>query len=209
MIFGDKAIVLGYERILPKNQSISINIGRASYPKLVSIDFDSIKLDVEKGYTDNGFNTSIDYRFYPLKLNKYGAPRGVYFGPYYSYNYFKRTINFNVNTEPYTGNVESQMKINIHSVGFQLGYQFVFWKRLSVDMILFGPGVAYYSMKVKVNSSVDPNTEGKLFEIFNNYLEDKFPAYSTIINGEEFKKSGTTTTPGLTYRYMVLIGYRF
>ena len=41
LIFGfDKYIVLGYERVIRKNQSISINIGGVALPKLISINTD-------------------------------------------------------------------------------------------------------------------------------------------------------------------------
>lgn len=209
MIFGEKAIVLGYERTLPKNQTFSINIGRASFPKFISIDTDSIKLDVDKGYDDVGINISADYRFYPVKQNKYKAPRGVYFGPFYSYNYFNRKNYFNVNTQPYVGSLDSEIKISIHTVGFELGYQFVFWNRVSLDMILLGPGIAFYSFKAKVDTELDPNTEGDIYEILNNFLEEKFPGYSTALNGEEFKKTGNTSTTGLGFRYMIMLGFRF
>ncbi len=88
LIFGGKSLIFGYERILKNNKSFSINIGQAALPHF------------EKGFSDEfrnktvlsqgGFHISGDYRFYLTNLNKYSAPRGVYIGPYYSYNRFSK-----------------------------------------------------------------------------------------------------------------------
>ena len=88
LIFGEKSLIFGYERILKNNKSFSINIGQAALPNF------------EKGFSDEfrektvlsqgGFHISGDYRFYLSKLNKYAAPRGVYIGPYYSYNRYSK-----------------------------------------------------------------------------------------------------------------------
>jgi hypothetical protein len=44
--------------------------------------------------------------------------------------------------------------LNIHTFGAELGYQFVFWDRLSVDMILLGPGIAAYSLKASFGTNL-------------------------------------------------------
>src|SRR5438874_11135312 len=72
----DKYAIIGYERIINKNQSISINVGGAKLPKLASINTDSFHLG--KDAENKGYNISIDYLFYLRKENKYGPPHGVY-----------------------------------------------------------------------------------------------------------------------------------
>jgi hypothetical protein len=42
---------------------------------------------------------------------------------------------------------ETKTSLSITSIGFEFGYQFIFWKRLALDMILLGPGVAGYNLK--------------------------------------------------------------
>lgn len=207
LIFGNKSLILGYERQLKNNQSFSINIGKTSYPKLIFSDTDSMQLAPKS--SEKGFNLSVDYRFYLQKENKYGAPRGVYIGPYYSYNYFSRTNNWTLDGENYQGDVTTDLTLNIHTMGFEMGYQFVFWDRMSLDMILLGPGVATYSLKTKLSTNLSADEESKFFEALNDYLTEKFPGYDRVIDGEGFKRSGTSSTTGLGYRYMVMIGYRF
>jgi hypothetical protein len=207
LIFGAKSLIFGFERQLKNNQSFSINIGQASFPKLIFSNTDSMQLAPTS--TDKGFNISGDYRFYLQKQNKYAAPRGVYIGPYYSYNYFNRTNNWTLNSENYQGDVITDMTLNIHTVGFEIGYQFVFWDRMSLDMILAGPGFASYSIKTKLGTSLDPDEENKFFEALNDYLSEKFPGYDQVIDAGEYKRTGSTKTTDLGYRYMIMIGYRF
>jgi hypothetical protein len=207
LIFGSKAIIFGYERVLKNNQSISINLGTASFPKLSREDVDSPDLQLRRNSTEKGLNFSVDYRFYLMSENKYAAPRGVYIGPYYSYNYFNRVNNWNLTD--FQGDVKSDMTMNFHTAGVELGYQFVFWKKMSVDMILLGPGIASYKVKATLNTTLDPADEQKFFDALNNFLESRFPNYDRVINSGEFKRTGTVTTNGLGFRYMIMIGFRF
>jgi hypothetical protein len=207
LIFGNRSLILGYERQLKNNQSFSINIGQTSYPKLIFNDTDSMELSPKS--SEKGFHISGDYRFYLQKENKYAAPRGVYIGPYFSYNYFNRINNWTLDGENFQGNVSTDMTINIFTAGFELGYQFVFWDRMTLDMILLGPGVASYSLDTKLNTTLDPDEENKFFEAINDYLSEKFPGYDNVIDAGEYKRSGTSKTTDLGYRYMIMIGYRF
>ena len=45
LIFGERFNVIGYERVINDYQTISVGIGRFSFPKFTLIDRDSIKLD--------------------------------------------------------------------------------------------------------------------------------------------------------------------
>lgn len=42
MIFGNKSIIFGYERILPNNRSFSINIGQTGFPSLDIVDSEEL-----------------------------------------------------------------------------------------------------------------------------------------------------------------------
>lgn len=211
LIFGGKSIIFGYERVLKNNRSFSINIGQAS---LSPFDFlDDTELKAKTILNEGGFHISGDYRFYLYKLNKYSAPRGVYVGPYYSYNTFNKQHSWEFTKD---GNgtpqiVDTDLRINIHTVGFELGYQFVFWKRFSVDMILLGPGVAAYKLKADVGGNLSDEDRQLFFDKLNEALKDKFPGYSGTIGNDtgEFQRKGTKSTTSLGYRYMVQIGYRF
>jgi hypothetical protein len=211
LIFGGKSIIFGYERVLKNNRSFSINIGQAS---LSPFDFlDDTELKAKTILNEGGFHISGDYRFYLYKLNKYSAPRGVYIGPYYSYNTFNKQHSWEF-TKDGSGTpqiVDTDLRINIHTVGFELGYQFVFWKRFSVDMILLGPGVAAYKLKADVGGNLSDEDRQLFFDKLNEALKDKFPGYSGTIGNDtgEFERTGTKSTTSLGYRYMIQIGYRF
>jgi hypothetical protein len=211
LIFGERSLIFGYERQLKNNRSFSINFGQAALPNL------------EKGFSDEfrektilsqrGLHFSGDYRFYLYKLNKYSAPRGVYLGPYYAFNSFRKGHEWNYYKDGSTVPeiVKSNLNFNINQIGIEMGYQFVFWKRFSVDMILLGPGVAAYKIKAELAGNLSDADRQLFFEKLNQALKDKFPGYSGTIgdNSGEFETKGTRSTTSLGFRYMINLGYRF
>ncbi|MBN2175695.1 MAG: DUF3575 domain-containing protein [Bacteroidales bacterium] len=207
LIFGDRYFVVGYERVIFPNQTASINLGRFSFPKFSLINTGD--LEIQKDYKDKGFHVSVDYRFYLKSLNKFDAPRGVYLGPFYSYNYFNRENKWNYHTDTFDGELISDLTLNIHSLGAQLGYQFVFWRRLSVDLVLFGPGVGFYGAKARLNTDLSIDDEAEFFQKLNELLADKFPGYNQIIGSNEFEKKGSFQLTSLGFRYMIHLGFRF
>ncbi len=62
-------------------------------------------------------------------------------------------------------------------VGVELGYLFVFWDRMAVDMILMGPGVGFYNIKAEVGTDKDAAEEAEFFQKLNDLLADKIPGY--------------------------------
>jgi len=208
LLFGSKAYIFGYERIIGNNQSFSVNIGRMSLPAFLNkLGNDSVKL--LNNTSERGFNFSVDYRFYLSKENKYNAPHGVYIGPYYSYNHFSRTNTWLVNTSTIQGNVGTTIALNINTVGAELGYQFVLWKKLAVDMVLLGPGIGFYKISAKINEDLNVTDKQIFYGRLNDFLKDKIPGYNKIINGDGFAQKGSENTTAFGYRYMVNLGYRF
>jgi hypothetical protein len=206
-IIDAKYIVFGYERVLKNNQTFTFNIGRFSLPKFSVVDLDNLGLENE--YKDWGINTSVDYRFYLGKLNKYSAPRGVYLAPFYSFNHFNRENHWILDSDSFDGEVVTDFTLNIHTLGGQLGYQFVFWRRLAVDLVLIGPGIGYYGFKVKLDTSLEPDDESLFFQTLNDALKEKFPGYDLVIEPGEFQKKGSASITTLGFRYMIHIGFRF
>jgi hypothetical protein len=207
LLFSKDYFVIGYERVMKENQTMSINIGRFALDTFGGVV--SENLELEKGSKDFGINMSVDYRFYLGSVNKYSAPRGVYIGPYYSYNNFNRENTWNLNGESYQGEVKTDLGLTIHTVGFQLGYQFIFWDRLALDLVLIGPGLANYSSKVGLDTSLSPEDEALFFQELNQFLEDKIPGYDQVIETGEFAKKGSFNTTTVGFRYMIHLGYRF
>lgn len=208
MIFGDNNYVMGYERILGKHQSFSFHLGTFSLGRIINLNTDSIT-ELKKDEKSRGLSLSGDYRFYLSKENKYNAPRGIYIGPYFAYNGFNRAYNFEASTASFTGQMNADFTFRVTTFGFQLGYQFVFWDRVSLDMILFGPGASVYTAKVDLSTSLSPDQESELFAKINEKLQEKIPGYSLVVKPGTFEKSGSVNTTSMGYRYIVMVGFRF
>lgn len=196
---------IAYERILKNNQSFTVSLGMFALPKFGEDLADSLGMNTD--FTDKGFHIGFDYRFYLKKQNKFAAPVGVYIGPFYTYNYLDRKNSWYLD-----GNIEevtSNLKFNIHTVGVELGYQFVFWDRMAVDMILMGPGIGFYGINAKLGTNMDPAEEAEFFQKLNDLLADKIPGYDYVIEPGTFSKKGSYNTVDVGFRYVVRIGYRF
>ncbi len=206
-LISSKFQTIGYERILPNNQSFTVNVGIFSIPKFRGNLADSLGLNTD--YKDKGFHFSTDYRFYLKKENKYAAPRGVYLAPFYTYNHLNRENSWNLENDGRIDEVYTNLLLNIHTLGAELGYQFVFWDRVALDLILIGPGFGFYGIKAELGTNMDPDKESELFDKLNQILADKIPGYDKVIEPGEFSKNGTYNTEGAGFRYLIRVGYRF
>jgi hypothetical protein len=206
MLISDRFQTIGYERVLPHNQSFTVNLGIFSIPRFRSGSFaDSLGLNTD--YKDRGFHFSTDYRFYLKKENRHAAPRGVYLAPFYTYNHLNRENSWYV--EGVIDEVYTHFNLNIHTIGAELGYQFIFWDRVALDMILMGPGFGFYGIKAEIGTTLDPDKESELFQKLNEILKDKIPGYDKVIEAGEFGKNGTYSTKSVGFRYIVRLGFRF
>lgn len=208
MIFGSNNYVIGYERTIGKHQSFSVNLGTFSLGRLININTDSIK-GLNKDVEGYGMSLSGDYRFYLAKENKYNSPHGIYIGPYFAYNRFTRNFELEANTASFSGKLNADLGFSITTIGFQLGYQFVIKDRITLDMILFGPGFSRYNLKVDLSTNLDPDQESELFKTINEKLQEKIPGYNLVLKPDTFEKSGSTNTTSFGYRYIVMLGFRF
>ncbi len=209
-IFGDRSLILGYERTIGEHQSFSINVGQATLPKfnLISIEDDSI-VQLYKSSKDRGYNFTGDYRFYLASENKHRAPRGVYIGPYASHVFMGRENTWNLNTETFQGEVKTDFTFSMTAIGAQLGYQFIIWKRLALDFVLIGPSVAWYSLEAKLGTTLEADDESALYAKIDEILTERFPGYSFVLDDIDFKTTGSTNTQGLGFRYTIHLGYHF
>jgi hypothetical protein len=205
LLISNQFQTIGYERILPNNQSVTVNIGKFSIPKFTGDLADSLGLNSD--YKDKGFHFSTDYRFYLKNENRHAAPRGVYLAPYYTYNHLNRENSWYMDGR--VEEVNTNLILNIHTIGAELGYQFVFWDRVALDLILMGPGFGFYGVKAEVGSNLSQEDESILFDKLNEILADKIPGYDKVIEAGEFRKKGTYNTEGIGFRYLVRVGYRF
>ena len=208
LLFGvDKTLILGYERVLSPHRSMSINVGKIALPRVRDISTDSFSLN--KGGTNKGVNASIDYRFYLSSENKHLAPHGVYIGPWYSYNSFTRENFWDSKTSGTQNTATTETKMNIHSLGFELGYQFIIWKRLALDFVMIGPGFGFYNVKAKFDSDLTEAQKEQLRQALGDIITQKFPGMDIVFDGEEIDANGRMNTTSLGFRYIIHIGFNF
>lgn len=210
-ILGIENIILGYERVLGKNRSFTVALGLNNLPFLnVGSDLtgdSGVKL-IGDG-KNSGFHFSGDYRFYLKSENKFDAPRGVYIGPYYSFNSYNRGNEWALNTENFDGNVSTDLFFRINSIGGELGYQFLLGKRFLLDFTMFGPGLAFYKTGIGLNTDLSEEDELLLLEKINEILSERIPGFNNIVSGEGIERIGTTNTTSFGYRFLINVAYRF
>src|SRR5262245_31472103 len=209
LLFGvSKYIVFGYERMVNPRQSISVNVGTASLPKLISIVTDSF--ETNKDSKRNGLNASVDYRFYLSSENRFDAPHGFYIGPYYSYNEFTRETVWDFKTRNNTAtSLTTDTKFHINTIGFEVGYQLILWKRLTMDFVMVGPGYGIYKYKAKFDGNINASQREDLFDGLKQLLTQKFPGMDFVFGDKEINSNGVLRTSTIGYRYIVHIGFIF
>ncbi|MFD2200253.1 hypothetical protein [Shivajiella indica] len=209
LLFGDRFLALGYERVLNEKRSFSINVGRFSLPELRRINTEEFEVLDNRTVKESGFHIVGDYRFYLLKENKHKAPRGVYIGPYAMYNYLNRDVRWNVVYDEVTSNMDFNLRLNNTIVGFQLGYQFIFWKRFTLDLVLAGPGYGWYDLKTNIKTDLDPEQQQAFFDALNEAISGRVPGFEGIIEPGEIKRTGGFKTTNFGFRYVANFGFRF
>ena len=201
--------MFGYERVIAPRQSLSLNFGKASLPKIVSITNDSFALAADRKNT--GVNVSMDYRFYLAKENKHRIPHGLYIGPYVAYSTVDRTNDwsFKRNNTSNAQIVTTETNFNFFTVGGELGYQFILWKRLALDFVMVGPGLTSYKIKSTIGSNLSDENKERLQHALKEALTQRFPGMNYVFSDEQFDASGTIGTWGVGYRYLIHIGFAF
>jgi hypothetical protein len=206
----DRYIVFGYERVINKKQSFSINFGRVALAKSDRESASSGDFTFQNDSKSSGFNVSADYRFYLQNENKFGPPRGVYWGPYVSYNHFSRESNWsNDSSNSQNKTVNTRLNMKIFTAGVELGYQFVVWKRLALDFLLVGPGIGNYDINLNTTSNLTDEEKLKLREEVKQVITEKFVGLNYVLTNKHFDTEGTIHTWSLGFRYIIHVGFLF
>ena len=152
-----------------------------------------------------------DYRLYFKHENKYAAPHGLYWGPYFSYYHFKNDrLLVAADTSVATGQLDFITNVQATSLGIDLGYQFSLWKdRLVIDMLMMGPSITYYNANLKLDGNIDPNEKNEYLQDLLNFMIDNFPVLKDLVNNQEVSSNGTADLFFAGFRYSVKAGFRF
>jgi hypothetical protein len=200
-------ITLSYERLVTKDMSVSIQAGYFLFPTLFN---DTIGNIVSiTGRSKYGVNLAFDYRYYPFSRNRRPAPDGLYIGTYLSYYGFRFSNNIDILHATADQNGALKGKINIVNLGLTLGYQFIFWKRFSLDLLLFGPSLSWYSGNLEITGDLDPDQIKNLDKDMVDKLIARFPFLGTIFSNESLTFTGSRATLLVGFRYSIQLGVHF
>ncbi len=209
LLWGDiKNITISYERLIKPNMSVAFQVGYLLFPKLTGDTLlgGLVALTTAQKY---GVNISADYRYYPFSRNRRPAPDGLYIGGYLSYYGFNFKNNFNVVGTDIDQNGALEGKLSIGNLGFELGYQFIFWRRVSLDLLLFGTSLSYYNARFDITGSLDEEQMENLNEEVVQKVLNRFPLLKTLFSGETLEFSGVRNIFSTGFRYSIQLGVAF
>jgi hypothetical protein len=208
MILWDaRNITFSYERIINPRQSASIELGYLVFPKLFE-DTIIYMVDITSNQK-NGINATLEYRFYLTSLNTRPVPAGLYLGPYFTFYAYKFKNGLNI-LNP-TGITNGMLEGNYWSfnLGIELGYQFVFWKRMTLDLILVGPSISYYGGKTAITGNLDTGQLQEINQELYDKLIEKYPAVQYLSVDKTYQQTGKLDIYRLGFRYLLQIGFHF
>jgi hypothetical protein len=207
LLWDARNITLSYERIINPRQSASIELGYLVFPQIV----EDILIDLVDITSNqkNGINATLEYRFYLTPLNTRPVPAGLYLGPYFTfYGYkFKNGLDILNPSDSTNGMIKGDYWS--FNLGVELGYQFVFWKRLTLDLVLVGPSISYYGGKTEISGELTADQIKELNEALYDKLIEKYPAAQILSVNRTFKQTGKLDMLRVGFRYLLQIGFHF
>ena len=207
LLLDVRNITFSYERLLKNNQSIAFQAGYLVFPNLLQ---DTVAGLIEiKDRSRKGVNLALDYRYYAFKRNTRPAPDGLYLGGYLAYYGFKFKNTFDILhvSADKEGTMDGMM--NFANLGVELGYQFVFWKRMTVDILLFGPSLSLYNGTFNISGNLDPEQIENIDEELVEKLLEKCPYLGAIFSTEDLQFTGKKTEIDVGFRYSISVGFHF
>lgn len=207
MLWNKKNVTFSYERVLNPKQSFTVGLGYLVFNNLL----DDTILNVFTNTTreKSGLNFSFEYRFYMTKRNSRPIPDGLFLAPFFSmylYQFNNKLDIVNTSEEDFAEISGGFYALNF---GGALGYQFVLWKRMTIDLIMIGPAVSYYGGKINIKGDVDLGNIQDMNEELYNKIKEKYPNADGVLVEETFKKNGRVDIMSVGYRYLVQIGFCF
>lgn len=209
-ILYSPAFLVSYERALSPHQSFSVEGGFVEFPSLFKGILPNI-IFVGTGTKKGGFKLGADYRFYLAKENKYQAPHGLYLAAYISYYHFYSDRDLIVtDTAIAKGTLMLHAALNMPSIGGQLGYQFsLIHDHATIDLVLIGPSLTWYTAKLTLNGNINPNEENPYLQEIINFMLQNFPLLKNLVNNPTVSSNGRADLFAVGFRYSINVGFRF
>jgi hypothetical protein len=207
MLWSKKNLTFSYERILNKKQSVTFSLGYLEFGQLVGDTIARIVTITDRA--KQGINAAVEYRFYLMKRNANPIPDGIYIAPYVSFYGYSFSNGFQVIGG--TGEEFARLTGNFYTLnlGGELGYQFVLWKRLTLDLVLVGPSTSYYGGQINIKGELNGENIKEIDEDLYNKIKAKYPMVDKVLLDKSFKKDGTIDLFSVGYRYFFQIGFHF
>jgi len=209
ILFEDvKNLTFSYERLIKKDQSLAFQAGYLWINHLLPDTIAGL-INLTGNTNHQGINLAFDYRYYPGIRNKRPAPDGMFIGGYASYYGIKFDNSFDILETSIDQNGNISGTVNVINLGFDLGYQFVFWKRLTIDLLVFGPSLCYTQGKGNITGDLDQEQLEEIDDELIQKINDKFPLISQIFSEGSLTFSGSRSKFDLGFRYSIQIGFHF
>ena len=207
LVWQSTNFTFSYERYLWKNQTACITVGYLAMPRLFGDNIANLIAITSR--QKHGINLCLEYRFYLGKRNARPTPDGVYVAPFASYYGYAFKNGFDIlnSTADSAGMIKgSYYAINL---GVELGYQFVFWKRLTLDFVLIGPAVSYYGGNTSITGNINKQEVQEVYQEIYQKLQSQFPAMSNLFVSHSFQNNGQLKMFSIGFRYLVQVGFHF
>jgi hypothetical protein len=95
------------------------------------------------------------------------------------------------------------------NLGMELGYQFIFWKRFTVDLLLFGPSLSYLAGSLNIHGDLDEEEIKNLNQEAVQKLLSRFPQLKTLFSEDGLTFTGNRAQFTTFFRYSVQLGFHF
>jgi hypothetical protein len=207
MLWDKKNVTFSYERVLNSRQSFTVGLGYLVFGNLLNDTIlNTFMINTRE---KSGLNFSFEYRFYMTKRNSRPIPDGLYLSPFFScylYRFENGLDNINNPADEFLKLTGGFYAFNF---GGALGYQFVLWKRMTLDLILIGPAMSYYGGKLNIKGDVKLEEIKEINEDLYNKILEKYPMAEDVLVDKTFKQTGKVDILSVGYRYLLQIGFLF
>jgi hypothetical protein len=157
----------------------------------------------------NGLSLTAEYRFYLTRLNTRPVPAGLYIGPYLTYYRYHFENGLAISNEALLTNGMLTGDYWSFNGGLELGYQFVFWKRLTLDLVLIGPSISYYGGKTDITGDLNADQIQDINQALYDKILEKFPAAGYLAIDKSYQQTGKLDVLRIGFRYLMQIGFAF
>ncbi|MEJ2595776.1 MAG: DUF3575 domain-containing protein [bacterium] len=201
-------ISVSYERAISQRFTAGVGFSyKYAGGGLGLLNVDSKKIDL---YTEpiNGFSVTPEARWYARKCESQ-VMEGFYIGLYLRFTRYNTGLKFDYypdEGEPFRYN--STLKVGENGVGFQIGYQLVLWKRLTIDLMFMGPRYSNYHLGYEFDQVVSDEFLQDLSDYLNDVI-NRFGMDYTVELKQSGERRASHTFSFANIRFGIGIGYSF